>query len=107
MSRRIGTEAAITMPSAREATGRLTRIMRSIGVPMQRRAPTIERASQARLPPACASGACGGLRGTRLNASSSAPEITNVNAFSSSTSCAEVSATSRPPIAAPATFVSV
>ena len=50
MSRSIGTAAAITMPSATEATGRLKMIMRSSGVSRQRRAPTTQRASHARLP---------------------------------------------------------
>ena len=43
MSRSIGTEAAITMPSAIDAMGRLKMIMRSTGVVRQRRAPTTER----------------------------------------------------------------
>ena len=69
MSRSVGTIAAIEMPSAIEATGRLKMIMRSAGVCRQRRAPTSERASQARLPAGLASGDGGACRGTRLKAS--------------------------------------
>ena len=108
MSRRIGTEAAITIPSATEATGRLKMTMRSDGVARQRRAPTIEPRSQARLPARLAvRRARRRVRGTRLNARSSAPEIANVKALRSSTSCVDVSPTSGPPRAAPTTFVSV
>ena len=108
MSRSIGIEAAITMPSPIDATGRLNVTMRRTGVVRQRRAPTTERRSQTRLPVGSAPGGGGGAtRGTRLKASRSAPESTNEAAFRSSTSLAEVSPTSVPPRAAPATFVSV
>ena len=49
------------MPSATDATGRLNRIMRSVGVCRQRRAPTSERASHARLPLGFSSGDRGAL----------------------------------------------
>ena len=99
VSRSVGTMAAIEMPSATDATGRLKMIMRSAGVCRQRRAPTSERASHARLPASFASGDGGACSGTRLKASRSAPEKTNETAFSSSTKFAEVSPTSAPPSA--------